>query len=72
MEKTFLDCYLDGECELDAIDDFVERWHTDKGGIGMSLQEYLGFTNSQYAAWIKTPDVMEAELRNMRERRKKG
>ncbi len=46
--KTFKECYLQGECDISALDDFVEQWHAGKAGQGLYLQEFLGFTDEEF------------------------
>jgi hypothetical protein len=34
-----------------TVDDAVDAWHASAGS--MSLQEWLGLTDEQYAAWVQ-------------------
>jgi hypothetical protein len=56
MVKTFMDRYLAGELEPDAIDDFVEEWHTGK--YTTSLAEFLGMSDDEYWRWVKDANVL--------------
>lgn len=58
--KTFVEACLAGDCDLDAIDDYVDRWHD--GGTGLMLWEYLGMTRSEYGRWVADADKLEAIL----------
>ncbi len=51
--RTFLEQYLTGDVDMDAIDDFVETWHTGDGGT--ELWEFLGMTWEEYALWVERP-----------------
>ena len=44
-----------GEIAYDAIDDYVEYWHNND--IGVSLQDFLGMTKTEYVQWIKNSDA---------------
>ena len=56
---TFVEQYLAGQVELDDIDVFVERWHTEPEGEGISLHDYLGMTWAEYSCWVMNPNSLE-------------
>ena len=58
-DRTFLDRVLSGEARLDQIDDFVDRWHESPDETG-SLAEFLGFTQDEYASWIKDAGKLQS------------
>ena len=50
---TFIEAALSGNALLDDIDDWVERWHS--GDQKKTLDQYLGFTESEGAMWASNP-----------------
>jgi hypothetical protein len=56
MLRTFMERYLTGEVDADAIDDFVEEWH--KGEHAASLPEFLGLSDDEYWRWVKDANVL--------------
>lgn len=48
---TFVDDVLAGRTSLEAVDDYVDRWH-DGEGAG-TLAEHLGLSGPEYDAWIR-------------------
>jgi hypothetical protein len=56
MQRTFMDRYLADEVAPEAIDDFVEAWHT--GTSPLPLSEYLGMSQEEYALWLLHPDAL--------------
>lgn len=67
MEKTFTQRYIDGECEFSAIDDCIETWHNSKGGVELTLEEYLGLTDEEYMLFLKTSDELRNHLDHLKE-----
>lgn len=55
---TFIDNYLVGATTLDAIDDYVARWHEGVIGRDSELRELLGMSKQEYACWIKDPNYI--------------
>lgn len=55
---TFVALALGGKVGLDAIDDFVDRWHEDPAASG-TLADYLGLTDAEYALWVESPGELE-------------
>lgn len=53
--KTFIELCLEKKASPEDVDDYVELWHTSKGGQGRDLREYLGMTKEEYAAFMKDP-----------------
>ncbi len=62
-----MDACLAGECEPDAIDDYVAAWH--EGGDGLPLWQFLGMTSIEYSAWESDPRVLPAILKGRRQDR---
>ena len=54
--RTFVEACLEGEALLDDIDDYVDVWH--RGGTGMPLWKFLGFTHSEYKLWAEKPNSL--------------
>lgn len=48
---NFIELCLAGKAYAQEIDDYVQQWHESEES--KSLQEYLGFTDSEYAEWLK-------------------
>jgi DNA-binding transcriptional ArsR family regulator len=63
---TFFSSYIRGEAAAHDIDDFVDTWHA--GGTGMSLPDFLGFSQKEYALWVVRPDSLESLLKKKRRR----
>lgn len=47
--SSFKKQYLENKAEIGQLDDFVDEWH--KNSKGISLQEFLGFSDQEYAAF---------------------
>jgi len=56
---NFKDQYLSGEVDISKLDDFVENWHKNK--TNMTLQNYLGFNDEEYVAFVRG----EIEIKNL-------
>ena len=54
--KPFLEKYLGEEATAEDIDDFIDAWHENSGG--MEIFEYLGMTKDEYALWLRDPDAL--------------
>ena len=54
----FIELVLEGEAFDTEIDDFVESWHQSNSKL--SLAEFLGFTDQEYAAWVAQPKSLES------------
>jgi hypothetical protein len=54
--QTFVEAWQTHGAELHDIDDWVDAWH--KGGSGVSLAQWLGFTKAQYMGWVLEPDCL--------------
>ncbi len=52
MKKTAAQRYKSGELTEDDIDLMVEKWHKGEECNSISLHEYIGFTQDEYAAWV--------------------
>lgn len=57
--------YLYGECDMDAIDTFIEKWHNNEK-LGRSLREYLGLTETEYSKLQKGTDRLKELLDKQR------
>lgn len=62
---NFKEQYLSGNISIDKLDDFVDEWHKNKSSD--TLQEYLGFNDDEYAAFVQGETV----LKNMLDSQKK-
>jgi hypothetical protein len=54
--NSFIELCLQGRVLLDEIDDFVDAWHETDGK--KPLHEFLGMKKSEYALWIRDPDLL--------------
>ncbi|MBY4089425.1 hypothetical protein HQO85_15185 [Rhodococcus fascians] len=56
---TFVDACVRGEAFARDIDDWVDTWHdTDFAGSEPSLDEFLGFSDSEGALWVEKPESL--------------
>lgn len=68
---NFKERYLSGECSLEDIAEYAERW-TQISNSNVGLCEYLGFTREEYAAYLQTDvtvsfeELMEAQRRHQK------
>lgn len=56
----FKEQYLSGKVGINKLDDFVDDWHEDINNK-MTLQDYLGFNDDEYAAFSHS----ETEIKNL-------
>ncbi|MBI2767405.1 MAG: hypothetical protein HYX53_16040 [Chloroflexi bacterium] len=63
--NTFVEDWLAGVCGLDAIDDYIDRWH--EGGTGVPLWQFLGMTRDEYGLWVEDADALPDILRAHRQ-----
>lgn len=61
---VFMKDYLEGKTTCDDLDLYVEQWAKQSGNI--SVYDFLGITEEQYAKWCENPDDLEAELKPMK------
>jgi hypothetical protein len=54
-----------GEAKAQDIDEFVERWHRSRSA--MTLYDYLGMTESEYADWVRRPEILPTILKVRRQ-----
>jgi hypothetical protein len=54
--RAFMERYLAGEVGDDAIDDYIDAWHTTP--TGKELHEFLGMTLAEYGQWLANPDAL--------------
>lgn len=67
---TFVDLYLAGLVDEEAIHDYIEEWHEQTGSeseLSVALHEWLGLTWPEYGTWVgedelPTKESREAEL----------
>ena len=57
-QLKFVELVLAGEAFDIEIDDFVASWHQSDSKL--SLAEFLGFTDEEYAAWVAQPKSLES------------
>ena len=57
-QPKFIELVLEGEAFDTEIDDFVESWH--QGDSKLSLADFLGFTEEDYATWVAQPKSLES------------
>ena len=57
-QPKFIEWVLAGEAFDTEIDDFVESWH--RSDSKLSLAEFLGFTEAEYATWVAQPKSLES------------
>lgn len=56
--ETFMALVAQKKAHLSEVDAYVERWHNHEVGQGTELHEVLGLTPSQYAEFVRNPDVL--------------
>ena len=59
-ESSFVDACVAGDCDAEAIHDFIDRWH--EGGTGVPLWQFLGMTRDEYGLWVEDADALPAIL----------
>ena len=62
--RTFVTACLAGEAKAGDIDDWVQAWHDSDDG--MSLDEYLGFTETDGALWAEHPEFLTTIIESHR------
>lgn len=59
--RTFVSRALAGEIlDLEAIDDEIDRWHG--ASTSMSLPEWLGLSDDEYALFVEKPEALAVIL----------
>lgn len=56
MNDTYIELCLQGEVDLEDIDDFVDRWH--ESDSTHSLPQYLGMNEEEYSVWVEKPAAL--------------
>ena len=56
---TFVEYCLERPDEKPNIDEWVDRWHHGDRAEGEELWEFLGFTQKEYAEWVKDPSYAD-------------
>lgn len=59
---SFLDDVFNQKANIMDIDKYIEDWHNGKAGQNVSLCEYLGFTEEEYACFLKLENTTEKEM----------
>lgn len=54
--QTFVEAVLAGDAMPVDIDDYIDAWHGSSDDI--SLPDFLGLTDHEYALWVEQPDVL--------------
>ncbi|MBR0312583.1 MAG: DNA primase [Oscillospiraceae bacterium] len=64
---NFKQQYLHGHCKIEQIDSFIEKWR-NAHEEGVSLREYLGLTDEEYAVFLRNDpaDAFEKLLDSQR------
>jgi hypothetical protein len=52
MEPKFADLYYSGQIEIDAINDYIEKWHNSDSTE--EIYEYLGLLEYEYYDFVMT------------------
>jgi hypothetical protein len=52
-DPSFIEQCLQGDAFAENIDNFVDLWHQSEAGCGLTLRDYLGFTEVEYVRWMK-------------------
>lgn len=52
---SFMNRYRSGQLSADAMEDFVEAWHTCDTTEPMN--QFLGMSQAEYAAWVENPQA---------------
>lgn len=61
---TFKENFLAGKASILDLDDYVEKWHSDRSD-GRSLTEYLGLSTEENSIWLKLGNkALEHALRH--------
>lgn len=55
FNKPYAAALRAGEIDYDAVDDYIEYWHTHN--TGNSLQDFLGMTKDEFVKYIKYGDI---------------
>jgi hypothetical protein len=56
MGLTFIELCLQGDCEPEEIDDFVDEWHDNQ--IDIPLSKFLGMTAEEYEKWLVNSNLL--------------
>ena len=54
--SNFIKKCVTGDALLDDIDDYIDDWHRDGGGL--SLYDFLGMTRNEYSLWVQDPSCL--------------
>lgn len=59
--RNFKEHFLAGECGIDAIDDFLEKWNTTSE-TNRNLADFLGLTKQEYDTYVQEGEPALEEL----------
>jgi hypothetical protein len=54
-----MELYRRGIVNEEDIDNFIDKWHNNKGVERRSLHEYLGMSLEVYAKWVINPKTLK-------------
>lgn len=54
--NNVMERYIQGEAEPSDFDDAVEQWHSNSSPV--SLAEFLGMSDAEYAEWVVDPSAL--------------
>lgn len=55
-EYAFISQCINGDADLDDINDFIEKWHLSNSK--QPLHEFLGMTFEEYSIWVEKPSYL--------------
>lgn len=59
---NFKERYINNQVSIADLDSYVALWHDEKPDV--SLQEFLGFTDEEYAAFAHSEAALVNQLKN--------
>jgi len=66
VRRPFIDLCLEGKVLPADVDDFVDEWHRNPGGL--PLYGYLGMNKAEYSLWARDPDALAYIIEARREK----
>lgn len=67
--KNFRERFLEGLCEMEALENEVEKWHTAPED-GVSLAAFLGLGSDEYALMVQDRTALERHLRSLQKKQR--
>jgi len=58
IPRNFVEKCLADEALADDIDDYVGLWHDSESDPGVSLADFLGFSDLEYRLWAEKPHAL--------------